>query len=95
MFQNYALTKRKVLLYLQKDEHTRDEDEKLVCAYWMDELLEGNQKASHMTAVEFLNFYRSGMLTPAEVITKAKKELQDRHRNLRGQLWLKRRLTYA
>jgi hypothetical protein len=90
---SYNTIKRKVKIYLTNDESYRDEDNLLVIRYWSDELKAEGIHMEGLLAMQFLNYYAAGYLTPADEIIKAKREIQSKDITLRGDLWLKRTIN--
>ena len=74
-------TKQKVIYWLTKHPHLRDDDNKLCCNIWNRELKEFFENAS---AKDFLRLYSLGKLTPAPSIKRARAKLQEENPNFRG-----------
>lgn len=81
-------TKEKVIALLKEQDNYKNNDEALVVRYWWDELPD-NMKNT-MKAVDFLKMYRDGMLTTADVITRARRKAQEDDETLQGHVWKER-----
>lgn len=75
---------------LKKNEHLRDDDNKLVANYWYKELQNSSVNTNSFTAHDFLNLYANGNMTPADSITRARRKLQEQFPELRGKNWKER-----
>lgn len=75
-------TKEKVIYWLTKHEHLRDDDNRLCCNIWNAELKEFRENPS---AQDFLRLYALGALTPAPSIKRARAKLQEENPKFRGQ----------
>lgn len=83
-------TKKKLIPILEKSEVLRDDDEKLVARFWSNELQEMKKHPTHITALQFLHIYADGNLTPADIITRARRKIQEENPELRGIAWNER-----
>ena len=86
-------TKEKVRYWLIKHPHLRDDDNRLCCNIWNDELknfvfLETGRVR------DFLRLYALGKLTSAPSIKRARAKLQEEVPELRGEKYKKRQVTY-
>lgn len=81
----------KVKMYLEQDAVYRDSDEKLVSRYQNDEL-GGDDESKKITAYAFLVKHARGEVTSADIITRARRKVQelDENAHLRGKKWYKR-----
>ena len=82
-------TKDKVRYWLTQYEHLRDNDYKLCCNIWNQELKEFIIM-DNSTARDFLRIYALGKLTSAPSIKRARAKLQELHIHLRGDAYNKR-----
>mgnify|MGYP003343568951 CR=1 FL=1 len=74
----------KVKALLEKDEMYRESDEKLVCRIWNNELADMKFDSRTMSSFEFFRIYVNGNITTADVITRARRKVQEKHPELRG-----------
>lgn len=77
---------QKVAQLLREMPVTRDDDSKLLSLYWA---WEGDKKGE---CFDFLSALHSGVYTPAESITRARRKLQELDPDLRGTKYEKRHL---
>lgn len=88
---NILATKDKVIHLLKIKADYRDNDEKLVAAFWFNEVRDKQKRDTKtMTAYDFLDLYSQGGLTSADVITRARRKAQEENKELRGKNWEKR-----
>lgn len=83
-------TTKKVKAYLKSDAKYREDDEVLVARYWYDELVEQKLAPGVMTGIGFLKAYAEGRLTPADIITRARRKAQEDDTSLQGEKWNQR-----
>lgn len=83
-------TKPKVVAILETSEQLRDDDEKLVARFWSNELQAMKKHPTHITGLQFLLMYSEGKLTPADIITRARRKIQEDNPALRGIAWNER-----
>jgi len=69
---------------LQDNPTTRDNDNKLTAIIWHQELKEKGHDPNLLSAQGFVKMYYEGKLTNSESITRARRKLQELHRELRG-----------
>ena len=84
----YLITKKKVKVILDKNEGLRDDINKIVIAYWNDEL---NIQRKNIEALPFSKFSEmllNGYLTSPEMIIKAITQLRMESPKYRGYSWL-------
>ena len=86
-------TKDKVRYWLTKFEHLRDNDYKLCCNIWNQELKEFIIM-DNSNARDFLRIYALGKLTSAPSIKRARAKLQEEVPELRGSKYKKRKEIY-
>jgi hypothetical protein len=77
---------------LEKYPRYRDDDNKLVAYIWFKNL-KNNGIPENIPAIEFLHFYANNELPQADVITRARRKVQEDHPHLRGKLWEERHET--
>jgi len=69
----------------------KDDDEKLVARYWIEEVKGITGKEPKVISmIEFLTIYGQGKITPADDITRARRQLQEKKEDLRGLTWNER-----
>lgn len=83
-------TKEKVEHFLKADRTLADNDERLVSNIWHLEAIKLGKIPSSMTGEEFLKLYADGQLTSADVITRARRKVEEDFPDLRGETWEKR-----
>lgn len=74
----------KVVSLLQSNQHYRDDDRKLVCRFWQDELSSLGISHNMITAFDFLCLYAREQLSTADSITRARRKAQEENVSLRG-----------
>jgi hypothetical protein len=67
--------------------HLKDNDNKLIAAYWFKELQHKNIDSETITALDFLHKYANAELTNAETIRRMRAKLQEEHPELRGRAY--------
>jgi hypothetical protein len=67
--------------------HLKDNDNKLIAAYWFRELKHLNIDSKTITALDFLHKYANAELTNAETIRRMRAKLQEEHPELRGRAY--------
>ena len=67
--------------------HLKDNDNKLIAAYWFKELKHLNIDSKTITALDFLHKYANTELTNAETIRRMRAKLQEEHPELRGRAY--------
>jgi hypothetical protein len=82
--------KEDVKRYLEADEKYRDDDESLVARFWHEELRKQQIDSKSITGMDLLKRYADGKLTSADVITRARRKVQEENVELRGKKWEKR-----
>jgi hypothetical protein len=88
-FNNISTVKLKVHLLLDKYEHLKDSDEKLIATFWYHEI--GGANFSTMTAHDLLKKFSEGKLTSTESIRRCRQKLQEENENLRGKMYTNRK----
>ncbi len=83
-------TKQKVKGYLEKQFMYRDDDYKLIARFWRDEIVEKNKNPLTFSSYDFFVLYSSGALTSGEIISRARRRLQEELPALRGSKWMER-----
>lgn len=84
-FNAISTVKLKVHLLLEKYEHLKDSDEKLIASFWYHEI--GGNNFAAMTAHDLLKKFTEGKLTSAESIRRCRQKLQEQHPELRGKMY--------
>ena len=67
--------------------HLKDNDNKLIAAYWFKELKHLNIDSKTITALDFLHKYANAELTNAETIRRMRAKLQEEYFELRGRAY--------
>ena len=76
--------KDKVKNLLVKYPHFRDSDNKLIAAYWFQELKGKGVNLNEISAMEFLHYFAESKLTNSETIRRSRAKLQEENISLRG-----------
>lgn len=74
---------------LKYKETYRDNDAKLICAFYFNRL--GGSNLETMTAMDFLHLLAGGNIPLPDNITRARRKLQEKHPELRGKNYQKRK----
>ena len=82
--------KETVLTLLQNHSFLRDDDERLIGNIWANDMQKLKLNPSTTSAESFLRHFVAGNITNADSITRARRNLQQEHKELRGNLWYKR-----
>lgn len=69
----------------------RDNDELLVVQIWHSELKRLGIDSKTIPAMDFFNIYKENKLTPADLITRARRRVCELHENLRGKSYKPRK----
>ena len=80
-------TKETIKKILLQKPHLRDNDNKLIAAYWFRELRNKGIESETITALDFLHKYADNELTNAESIRRMRAKLQEENPNLRGRAY--------
>lgn len=83
-------TKDIVRNLLERWQHYRDDDNKIISHIWRTELMLLDKDAKKISAYDFLVMYAKGELTPADYITRARRKIQEQNPELRGSKWKER-----
>jgi hypothetical protein len=75
---------------LKSDPTLADDDERLVSNIWHLEALKLGKNPMTMTASDFLKLYAEKQFTSADVITRARRKVEEDMPDLRGETWEKR-----
>ena len=89
IFLQMKTAKDKVAYLLRNHPHLRDSDSKLIATFWHNEM---NKASSSMTGLEVLQAMAEGRLTKAESIRRVRQKLQEENLELRGEVWLEKKL---
>lgn len=84
----YTITKKKVKVILDKNEGLRNDINKIVIAYWNDELTIQRKNIEALPFSEFSEMLLNGYLTSPEMIIKAVTKLRMESPKYRGYSWL-------
>lgn len=79
-----------VKILLQKNEDLRDDDNLLVSKIWAYTLVDMGYKPSEQNITLFLNFYSTNQLPQADMITRARRKVQQECADLRGEKYEER-----
>ena len=80
-------TKETIKKILLDKPHLRDNDNKLIAAYWFRELKNKNVNVEEITALDFLHRYADNKLTNAETIRRMREKLQEEYPEVRGRAY--------
>ena len=80
----------KVLRLLEQNADLRDDDYKLTANICYSQLKAVGKDAEKITAFELLQTYAGQQLTQADVITRARRKIQENFVHLRGKKWVER-----
>ena len=80
-------TKETIKKILLEKPHLRDNDNKLIAAYWFRELKNKNVNVEEITALDFLHRYADNKLTNAETIRRMRAKLQEEYPEVRGRAY--------
>jgi hypothetical protein len=75
---------------LTKAVHLRDNDARLTCVVWAQELKEIGLDYSRIGAGTLMNLYVDGTLSTPDTITRIRRKLQEVNEELRGEKYAKR-----
>ena len=89
MIQKIKNMQEVVATALEKYAHLRDDDNRLVAYIWWKHLKD-NKIPEDIITMDFLQLYASNQLPQADVITRARRKVQEEKPNLRGKLWNER-----
>ena len=82
--------KEKVEILLTKFPELRDDDKLLVTKMWFYELKKYEVEPSLMTAMQFFEIYQQNVLSNSDLITRARRKIQEENPELRGKSWEER-----
>jgi hypothetical protein len=68
----------------------RDDDKLLVSNIWYGQLLDLGYSPDKISAKQFLQLYSDDKLTNSDIITRARRKVQEEYPELRGKSWSKR-----
>ncbi|QDP65224.1 MAG: hypothetical protein Unbinned2819contig1004_15 [Prokaryotic dsDNA virus sp.] len=88
-FDTLKNNKEKVETLLKKHPELKDNDNKLISVFWLNEI--GTETIEHMTAFQLLQFVANSELTNPETIRRVRQKLQEQDPALRGQKYKKRK----
>lgn len=74
---------------LKYKETYRDDDAKLICAFYYNRL--GGSNLEQMSGMDFLNLLAGGNIPFPDNITRTRRKLQEKHPELRGKNYHKRK----
>ena len=77
--------KNKVKTLLTKYPRFRDSDNKLIAAYWLEELRRKGVNPDEMSGMEFLHQFADSKITNPETIRRSRAKLQEEDSSLRGE----------
>lgn len=82
--------REKVIILLTKYPELQDCDKKLVTKMWYFELKKYGVDPVTITASQFFELYQENLLTNSDVITRARRKVQEEIPELRGTKWEER-----
>lgn len=80
---------------LENSLEQRDDDYKLTANFWFYELRDLGLDPKQITAFTLLGLYAGKKLTQADVITRARRKIQENNPHLRGEKWEERQKSAA
>lgn len=89
IFNQMKTAKEKVTYLLRNHPNLRDSDSKLLATFWHNEM---NKMASSMTGLDVLRNIAEGKLSKAESIRRVRQKIQEENPELRGEVWLEKKL---
>jgi len=75
---------------LERYPQYRDDDNRLTSYVWWTNLKENGIVPEKISSLEFLRLYADNNLPQADIITRARRKVQEDFPNLRGKLWEER-----
>lgn len=76
--------KDKVKNLLTKYPHFRDSDNKLIAAYWFEELKRKGVNPDEISGMDLLHYFTDSQLTNSETIHRCRRKAQEENTELRG-----------
>ena len=76
--------KDKVKTLLTKYPRFRDSDNKLIAAFWLEELKRKGLNPDEMNGMDFLHLFADSKITNPETIRRSRAKLQEEDTSLRG-----------
>lgn len=87
-------TREQVAELLLKYPEYRDDDERLVAAFWFFQCKQNKIDLKEISAHKFLEIYaKNNFLVSADTIVRARAKAQQDYPNLRGEKWVERHKT--
>lgn len=84
-------TKDEVIRLLTKYPEFRDNDERLIATFWLNELKRSDYYIENLSAYDLLKIYsQNKVLTSADCIVRSRAKAQQDDPELRGENWKKR-----
>ena len=83
--------KDKIKTLLTKYPRFRDSDNKLIAAYWLEELKRKGLNPDEMSGIEFLHQFADSKITNPETIRRSRAKLQEEDSSLRGETYFVRK----
>jgi NifB/MoaA-like Fe-S oxidoreductase len=88
--QKMTTTREKIEHFLKADPSLADDDERLVSNIWHLEAIKLGHNPETITGKDFLKMYAEKQFTSADVITRARRKVEEETPELRGETWEKR-----
>lgn len=85
-------TKKIVLKLLMENPRNRDSDQKLIANFWWMEISNKGYDISDFKAYDLLKMLSDNKLTSSETIRRTRCKLQEEHKELRGNKYMKRQI---
>lgn len=82
--------KDRIKRLLLKKEHLRNDDGRLICSIWWQDLKKLNLDPDKISATELMNLFINNKITHSESIRRDRAKLQSEFPELRGQLYQER-----
>jgi hypothetical protein len=89
IFNQMKTAKEKVMWLLRNHPSLRDSDSKLLATFWHNEM---NKMTSSVNGLEVLGKIAKGELTKPESIRRVRQKIQEENPELRGEVWLEKKL---
>lgn len=72
---------------LTKFPHLADDDNKLVTVFWINQLKVQGFDVNESSATELLYTFSKGNLTKPDIVTRARRKVEEHNPSLRGKTW--------
>lgn len=89
IFLQMKSAKEKVMWLLKNHPSLRDSDSKLLATFWHNEM---NRMSTSINGFDVLSKIAKGELTKPESIRRVRQKIQEENPELRGEVWLEKKL---